>query len=179
MNAYSKLLINELLQFKGRGIDEEIFGKFIEKISHSDKLTKDVNIDEHICAFFIPITTDRSSIYLGHHIKADSWIPPGGHIATGEHPIKTVIREFREELDYDVNEGQIEKFSLSIKDISSNPRNPCKVHYDIWYLVTVEKADFKYIRREYYDARWYSLKEAYERITVPEYKKIVGTIRPL
>lgn len=179
MNSYSKLLKNEILKFRGRNVDEVILEKFVNKISQSDKLTKDVNRDEHLCAFFIPITPDRSFLYLGHHIKADSWIPPGGHISEGEHPIMTVIREFKEELDYDVTRHQIKEFSLSIKDISSNPRNPCKIHYDIWYLVTVEKVDFKYIKREYYDAGWYGLKEAYDRIIVPEYKKIVGTIRPL
>jgi hypothetical protein len=46
----------------------------------------------HYCSFFLPYDQQTGKIYLGHHIKADDWIPPGGHIEPGETPSDAAIR---------------------------------------------------------------------------------------
>jgi 8-oxo-dGTP diphosphatase len=40
---------------------------------------------------------DGSSL-LVDHINAGLWLPPGGHVESGEHPVETAGREAREEL---------------------------------------------------------------------------------
>lgn len=177
MNIYNKTIIEELSRFKGKSVDKNTRNRFLEKIKSTDKLTKNVNSDEHICSFFIPVNRQTGSVYLGHHIKANSWIPPGGHINELEHPVETVIREFFEELGHKIDKNKISPLNLSIKDISDNPRNPCKVHYDLWYVVDSPKTDFAFIKREYYDARWMTINEAMEVMNIPLYKKIVRTVK--
>jgi 8-oxo-dGTP pyrophosphatase MutT (NUDIX family) len=38
------------------------------------------------------------SVLLVDHIKAGLWLPAGGHVEPGEHPVETVRREVAEEL---------------------------------------------------------------------------------
>lgn len=176
MNRYQKTIEKELQKFK-RLTDEETFDWFLKKIRGTDRLNKSVNIEEHICSFFVPYHKETGSVYLVHHIKADSWIPPGGHIDSLEDPVETVVREFHEELGHKIQVGQVIPLSASIKDISANPRNPCKIHFDFWYLVDSPKVEFKYLEREFYDARWMTIDEAMKLMDIPLYKKIVRSIK--
>lgn len=177
MNKYNKTIESEVLRFKGKSVDSQTKNRFLKKIKSTDRLTKEVNVDEHICSFFIPFDRKTGSIYIGHHIKANSWIPPGGHIDELEHPVDTVVREFFEELGHKIDKNQVTPFNISIKDISDNPRNPCKVHYDLWYVVDSPKIDFTFIKREYYDAKWMTIDEAMVKMDIPLYKKIVRSVK--
>jgi len=173
---YIDILKKEVLKFKN--VEKNLIDKFLTKLSSTDKITKELNIDEHICAFFVPINKKTKSVYLVHHKKADDWIPQGGHIIWNEHPVDTVVREFEEELKHKISKNQINLFTLSIKDISNNPRNPCKLHYDFWYLVDVHRKNFNYLKKEFYDAYWHPLKEeTFNKVKTPQYNKIVRKLK--
>ncbi|OGK52664.1 hypothetical protein A2970_01425 [Candidatus Roizmanbacteria bacterium RIFCSPLOWO2_01_FULL_44_13] len=177
MKNYQEKIKHELLKFKKLGVDKKIYERFLKKISSTDRLTKEVNLDEHICAFFVPINRKTKSIYLTHHIKADDWIPPGGHIKLNEYPIETVIREFEEELSHKITKDQIEIFNLSVKDVRGNPRSPCLLHFDFWYLVDVPKINFNFLKKEFYDAYWHSFDEALGKIKTPKYNQIIRILK--
>lgn len=179
-NNYNSLLIKELERFRNLVADSKLFDRFTEKLTSTDKLNKEVNIDEHLCAFFVPVNKKSKSVYLGHHIKADDWIPPGGHIKLGEHPLVTVIREFKEELNHTISKRRIKPFALSVKDVSANPRNPCKIHYDLWYYIEVPRKRFKYLKKEFYDAYWHVLNEdTFSKIETPQYNRIVRELKQI
>lgn len=177
MKNYQEKIKKELLKFKTKNIEAETYDRFLKKISETDRLTKELNLDEHICAFFVPINRESKSIYLTHHIKADDWIPPGGHIKIHEHPIETVIREFEEELGQKITKNQIKIFNLSIKDVSGNPRSPCLLHFDFWYLIEVPRLNFNYLKKEFYDAYWHSFDEALKKIKTPQYNQIIRILK--
>lgn len=176
-NNYISVLKKEVRKFKNS--ERKTVEDFLKQFSITDKVNKSVNIDKHIVVFFIPINKKSKSIYLVYHIKADDWIPPGGHIELFEHPTDTVVREFREELNYKITKKQISVFDLSIKDISNNPRNPCRLHFDFWYLVDTPKKDFKYLEKEFKSAGWYTIKEALKKIKTPLYNHIVRKLKKL
>ncbi|MBI5127539.1 NUDIX hydrolase [Candidatus Roizmanbacteria bacterium] len=177
---YITELKDEVLKFERKKVDPKIIKKFLSKLSSTNKVTKELNIDEHFCAFFVPVNKKTKSVYLGHHIKADDWIPPGGHIKFGEHPVESVIREFEEELEFKVSQNQIEIFNLSIKDVSDNPRNPCKLHFDFWYLVEVPKINFNFLRKEFHDAHWHPLDEkTFKKIKTKKYNQIVRSLKEI
>lgn len=52
----------------------------------------------HLVTYAVPWHAAGSSILLGAHRKAGLWLPPGGHVAPGEHPWDAVTRECREQL---------------------------------------------------------------------------------
>lgn len=156
-------------------VDKKISNKFLERLNLG-RLIKQQNPADHFCSFFLPVNTESKSIYLGHHIKADDWIPPGGHIKLHELPIETVKREFVEELQYKLNKERVELFDLTIKDVSGNPKHSCKIHYDFWYLVYINKFVFNFDKSEFYQAEWLTIPEALTKMKLTVYANVVKKI---
>ncbi|MCR4263346.1 MAG: NUDIX hydrolase [Candidatus Roizmanbacteria bacterium] len=139
-------------------VDESLLKKFYKRLEQGD-LVRDENPDDHFSTFFIPFVEKKNLIFLGDHIKSGVWLVPGGHIDSGEGPVETVVREIDEELDLHIKEADVEFFDLSITDISSP--YPCKRHYDLWYLLRLEKpVVFNYTKKEFKAAQWMSVEEA-------------------
>lgn len=52
----------------------------------------------HLVAYFLLRDVQDGSVLLVDHAKAGLWLPAGGHVEPGEHPVETVRREVVEEL---------------------------------------------------------------------------------
>lgn len=145
------------------------------KTSQSSHTKKEGN-SSHYCSFFLPYDQSKKMIYLGHHIKANDWIPPGGHIEPGESPSDAVVREMKEELGVDIIKSMLQPYNLSIKTIN-RPQSGCMFHYDIWHLVNIPVQDFDYLKNEYYNASWFSISDGIARITNnPDFATIISKI---
>lgn len=149
------------------------------RLHSNSRLTKDNNPNSHFCSFFLPIDLELKLIYLGHHIKANDWIPPGGHVQMNESSIETVKREFFEELQYKLGKEKIKLFDLTVKDVSNNPMHSCKTHYDFWYLVYIKKRLFKFDKREFYKAEWLRVPEAVKRMGLPQYAEVIKKVEKI
>ena len=149
-------------------IDKEIYKKFCDRIDQGPPYYRDEGAASHFCTFLIPVNLRDKKIFIGHHIKADSWMPPGGHIDVGESPLQTVKREWQEELKMELTSEKIQLFDISIIQIN-NPKFPCKTHYDFWHLVHCEIIKFNFDKREFYKAGWYDIKNATKLVTNPVY----------
>lgn len=135
------------------------------KLQRSDTYTREDGETEHFCSFIVPIHKASGSVFVGHHIKADDWIPPGGHIEPNEDPLETVIRECGEELQYIPTPEQIKVFEFTIIPIVP-PRETCTAHFDFWFAVDVpDKIPFKYDRGEFHDAGWFTFEEAQAKLS--------------
>ncbi len=135
--------------------------------------TKGEGNPRHYCSFFLPYDSVSGKIYLGHHKKADDWIPPGGHIEPDETPSMAAIREMKEELGVDIDRSMLSPFALSVKEIG-RPTSGCMTHFDIWYLVNIKEQNFNYLKSEYYDASWFTLKDGLVKITKnPDFAAII------
>ena len=146
------------------GIDPLTIQAFKDLKSTQSSHTKKEGNPLHYCAFFLPYDKSTGEIYLGHHIKAGDWIPPGGHIEPGETPSGAAIREMKEELGVDITRDLLEPFDLSVKPINQ-PERGCMAHYDVWHLVHFPKREFNYLRSEYHDAGWFTVAEGVKKIT--------------
>ncbi|MBI2640979.1 NUDIX hydrolase [Candidatus Roizmanbacteria bacterium] len=154
----------EILKLKNRShVNKEIFQQFLKRLN-SGYLIETENPADHYCSFLVPVDTKTKSIFVGHHIDADQWIPPGGHIEEKESPVQTVYREFSEELSYKLTKETVALFDLGIIKIT-NPERICRIHYDFWYLVSIEKIDFNYNKNEFYQATWLPIDVAIKKAT--------------
>ncbi len=170
-----KLIEKEILKIKSSA-DEQIIAQFLKQLNSGSGPTKQQNPQNHFCAFCIPIDIQNKTILLGHHIKADSWIPPGGHIDQGEGPLDTVRREFAEELQHNLISEPIELYTASIIQID-NPKQTCKTHYDLWYLVYIDEQSFKFDTNEFYDMKWFPLSVVDTIVTHPIYQPLMINLK--
>ncbi len=156
--------------------DKNLIAKFENRLKLDIPLLRQENSTDHFCVFFIPIHKESNSIFMGHHIKANLWIPPGGHIDANETPIITVIREVSEELQYFAKPEDLELFNLSTIDISNNP--VCSKHWDLYYLLNMkEMINFPYEKREFSDAKWMDIKEAND--LMQKHQSYKNALKPL
>lgn len=145
------------------------------KTSQPSHAKKEGNLD-HYCSFFLPYDENKNQIYLGDHIKAEGWIPPGGHIEPEETPSEAATRETQEELNVVIAPDQLEPFNLSVT-VVNRPQLGCMTHYDIWYLVHIPVQDFDFLRSEYHDARWFNLQDGIRQMsTHPHFAAIVAKL---
>jgi len=152
-------------------VDHKTVAQFRTLHNTQDSHTKKEGNPHHYCSFFLPYDREAGKIYLGHHIKADDWIPPGGPIEPGETPQDAAIREMEEELGVKITGDMLEPFDLSVKPIN-RPDRGCLTHYDVWHLVHLPRGkagirvrNFNYLKSEYYDTRWFSIQDGIKQIT--------------
>lgn len=114
---------------------------------------------KHLVSYFVVIDPSQRSLLLIDHVKAELWLPTGGHVEPGEDPETTVEREALEEL------------GLSAKFL--NHRAPLFVtvtvtvgktagHTDVslWYVLEGSASVMPaWDRREFRDCRWFSTQE--------------------
>lgn len=176
MNMNNYYFLREIFKLKNKiYVDKQLMEKFLKRIKSGQSLTKEGSEANHFCSFFLPVHLQTKSIYLGHHIKGDDWMPPGGHIKLKETPLQTVVREFYEELEHKLTGEKIELFDLTIKKIN-NPKHNCKVHYDFWYLVFTQKHNFIFSKREFYTAGWLEIAKAPKLMRHKDYKAVIGKL---
>lgn len=157
-------------------LDTATYDAWVDLKNGSQVHTKGEGNPRHYCSFFLPFDRVAGKIYLGHHKKADDWIPPGGHIEPGETPSDAAVREMQEELKVVITKEVLTPFNLSVKKID-RPEIGCVAHYDVWHLVDIKEQDFDYLKSEYYDARWFTVSEGVAMITKnPDFATIIATL---
>ena len=112
------------------------------------------------------VVSDRR-VLLHRHVKLGMWLPPGGHIETGELPDDAAIREVEEEtgvtvdlcgdcgLPIDYPRQLIRPAGIQLEDIA--PRHQ---HIDLIYFAKpVVNSDIDPIHAGAVQAGWYALDE--------------------
>lgn len=62
------------------------------------RTTRPVAPAKHLVSYFLLVDPAAGAVLLGDHLKSGLWLPSGGHVEPGEHPVETVRRECVEEL---------------------------------------------------------------------------------
>lgn len=135
------------------------------KRSEESTLTRDENPQTHFSTYFLPYNPQNKQVFMVHHKKSGLWMSPGGHIDKDENLLDTLNREINEELGVsNFFEKLPNPFLLTVTHIE-NQTQPCKTHYDIWYLVSTDGSDFTIDPREFHETKWMSIKEAEKIVT--------------
>lgn len=127
-------------------------------------LTRDEGATDHFCVMFLAYDAIRREVFLGHHKKSDAWLFTGGHIDQDETSKQALLREIEEEWGEDVGVLEVNPPELfTVFDIE-NPRQSCKLHFDLWYMFPVNKVSFQVdkekLLKEFYEIGWVSIEEA-------------------
>lgn len=156
-------------------VDPKIVSQFKTRLKENPKVYKAEGTSEHFCSFLVPVDFDKRMVFMGHHIKANDWIPPGGHMEPEELPEDTARREFKEELAYSLTTEKILLKNLGITNVK-HPLGLCTVHFDFWCIIPIKKQEFVFDRREFYDARWIPFEEAIDKSYRTNIQKIMRSV---
>ena len=121
--------------------DPLVAQRYLERVKEG-LLTRDENNRSHFCVYFLPYDSKAKKVFIIHHKKANLWLAPGGHVDKNEDILHALNREVKEELGVDNAFAESSKpFLLSITPIDNNTQ-PCKEHFDIWFLFLNETYRF-------------------------------------
>ena len=113
----------------------------------------------------------QGKVLLAHHRKFNKWTPPGGHIEEGETPDQAVIREWKEELNVDVE--IIPAYESAFSGDSNATPIPMPFHIDLeregfdvphigyfFYVKVPENQEFlSVLKKELHDVKWFTKTE--------------------
>lgn len=156
--------------------NEETYKAYQQRLTE-DLPTRDENSASHFCAYFLPFDSQNKKVFIVHHKKSGLWISPGGHIDKGETLLEALNREIDEELGVkEFFKEEPSPFLLTITPIE-NPVQPCKSHYDVWYLVSTDGSNFNIDPQEFLDTKWMTIEEAEEIVTDPANRQALERIK--
>jgi 8-oxo-dGTP pyrophosphatase MutT (NUDIX family) len=145
--------------------ESEVSKRYLERLKENDKLTRDENNKTHFCVYFLPYNPKTKQVFIVHHKKSGLWLSPGGHIDREELLLGTLNREIKEELGVADFFPELPKlFLISITPID-NTTQPCKEHFDIWFLLKTDGLNFNVDQHEFHNTKWMTLIEAKNIIT--------------
>ena len=115
----------------------------------------------HLVSYFLVL--DRTGrILLGDHRKSGLWLPAGGHVEPGEHPVDTVTRECREELGIDAQFHPDHGRTPVLLTVTDTVPVDGRSHTDVslWFVLLAEETDaIEPDPREYHRVRWWTREE--------------------
>lgn len=118
---------------------------------------------KHLVSYFVLFDPDTKQILLIDHIKAQLWLPTGGHVLPGEDPRDAVTREAMEELSMGASffRGNMNPFFITVN--TTVGLTPGHVDVSLWYILRGSAHDFiHYDKSEFTDVEWFSLDEILE-----------------
>lgn len=157
---------------------ESTYANFLKRLEEG-ALTRDENPQTHFCAYFLPYNAKNKKVFIVHHKKSGLWLSPGGHIDKGEELLDTLNREIDEELGVKhFFQKTPSPFLLTITPID-NKVQPCKAHFDIWYLMNTDGANFSVDPKEFHDTKWLTIDEAETIVTDQPNRKVLAIVKKL
>ena len=116
----------------------------------------------HLVSYFLLVDRPSDSVLLCDHRLSGLWLPTGGHVEPGEHPLSTVRREVVEEL------GISAQFDPAFVDkpffltMTETVGQPAARHVDVslWFALTGRVGQpLRPDEREFVQVRWWTAAE--------------------
>lgn len=132
-------------------------GANIFRIAKPDKPPK------HLVAYFVLIDPTHRSMLLGDHIKAQLWLPNGGHVLFNEYPLDTVRRESMEELNQPATFLRSNELPFFVTTTQTVGLTPGHTDVSLWYLLQGNIHHTPaFSRDEFTDMQWFTFDEILE-----------------
>lgn len=118
---------------------------------------------KHLVSYFVLVDPDQRSILLVDHIKAQLWLPSGGHVMFNEHPKDAVAREALEEFNLPATFLHNNDKPFFVTSTLTVGLTPGHTDISLWYLLRGSVRQFlQYDKSEFVDVEWYTFSEVLE-----------------
>jgi 8-oxo-dGTP diphosphatase len=137
------------------------------------RLRKPAVPPKHLVSYFAVVDGDH--LLLVDHIKAQLWLPSGGHVEPGEHPRAAVVREAIEELSIEAEF----LFERPLLLTSTTTVGATAGHTDVslWYVLKGDRRkSFEFDRGEFRALRWFHRDDIPMHRTDPEMRRFLAKL---
>jgi len=140
------------------------------------RIAKPDSPPKHLVSYFVVYDPRVQKLMLIDHVKANMWLPSGGHVEIDEHPREAVRREAMEELELVADFRVIGEEPAFIT--VTETRGP-GTHTDVsfWYVIVGDStAELNYDKREMRGLKWLSFDEVLamdDQLLDPHMKRFV------
>jgi len=116
----------------------------------------------HLVSYFLPVDRQAGSVLLCDHRLSGLWLPTGGHVEPGEHPLDSVRREAAEELGVTAQLDaafQDQPFFLTMTE-TVGPPTTRHVDVSLWFALAGRAGQPLHPdQREFARVRWWTIAE--------------------
>lgn len=122
------------------------------------RLEKPATPPKHLVSFFVVVDISAGKLMLVDHIKAERWIPAGGHVDKDEDPKDTVTREIQEELG--IAADFLFEEPIFVTETVTVGKTAGHTDVSLWYVVRANsETTLSYDPREFNGYKWFSFPE--------------------
>lgn len=150
-------LLTLLTRYADRYPDEDTtrFRHFVERQPRC--FERDCWDDGHVTGSAVVLDQVGTSMLMTHHAKLGRWLQLGGHADGDTDPLWVACREATEESGLSVVPIQDEILDLDIHAIPPRGPDPAHFHYDVRFLLQVERPGSLRVTHESLALRWVPL----------------------
>ncbi len=119
---------------------------------------------QHVVSYVVVVDPDERALLLGSHLKSGLWLPMGGHVEPGEHPLEAARREAGEELGVDAEFTVVGEAPLFLTiTVTVGDNSHCDV--SLWYVVRGHREHAYHLDpAEFSSGQWWAI----DTPTLPE-----------
>ncbi|WP_280410189.1 NUDIX hydrolase [Nocardia brasiliensis] len=114
----------------------------------------------HLVSYVVLVDPDARAVLLGRHRLAGLWLPTGGHVDPGEHPLATARRETTEELGITAEFTVAGTAPLFLTRTTTVGTHAGHEDVSLWYVIRGRRSDTYTLEpREFSDQNWWDIDE--------------------
>ena len=113
----------------------------------------------HLVSYFLLVDREAESVLLCDHRLSGLWLPTGGHVEPGEHPLATVQREVVEELGITAQPDRAWGDRPFFLTMTETVNSPATRHVDasLWFALAGQVSErLQPDQREFTEVRWWT-----------------------
>ncbi|MFB8006707.1 NUDIX hydrolase [Nocardia sp. NPDC056000] len=130
-------------------------------LSESDDIfrrVKPATPPRHLVSYVVLVDPGSRAVLLGLHRKAGLWLPTGGHVDPGEHPLATARRETVEEIAIEADFTVIGDAPLFLTITTTVGIGLSHEDVSLWYVIRGSRdREYALDPAEFADQRWFPL----------------------
>ncbi|WP_406276875.1 NUDIX domain-containing protein [Nocardia sp. NBC_00881] len=128
----------------------------------------------HLVAYVVLVDPDRRAVFLGHHLNAGLWLPTGGHVEPGEHPLTAARREAFEELGVHAEFSVIGDRPLMLTVTTTVGIDSGHQDVSAWYVIRGDRSrEYALDPTEFAEGRWWDIDQHGLPETDPHFKRFL------
>lgn len=132
--------------------------------------------NKHLVSYFVLYDEISRKILLVDHIKAELWLPSGGHVEINEDPKETVRRECLEELGVQADFWTDDPIFLTVTVTVGLTAGHTDV--SLWYILKGDQNTlYKFDKSEFNDVRWFSFNEIPYENSDPHMRRFIDKLK--